>query len=852
MKRLTILSFILLCVLAVTSCEEPVVEIKVSSVTLNSESLSMTEGESFKLNATVAPDNATDKTVIWSTSDAGIANVEDGMVTAVKPGTATITAASKDGGAKVTCPVTVAAREVPVESITLSQSEATLTKGETVTLKATVKPENTTETVVWTTNNASVATVKDGVVTAVGIGAASITATAGGKNASCTVTVKESYIAVTSISLNQTSISVLEGQSFTLKATVKPDDASDKTVTWSSSDESIATVYGGKVTGVKAGTATVTATAGDKSVNCQVQVTPYIAVESVTLDYTELSLPLGASETLTATVLPDNATDRSIQWTSSDSRIVSVRNGHISAVAVGTAVITAKAGEKSASCTVTVEPIEVESITLSKTRLALNPDEYETLTVTFNPANATDKTVTWESSDISIATVSEDGTVRGISKGTATITAKAGKATATCEVQVNDDYFTITNLTNYDGIVTIKPSGVTSPSITLEYSIDKGETWVMLANFRTAQEIPLPANRTVLLSGNNQTFCSNTTNRGWWTISANVTHNVSGDLMSISGDEKELNSPYEFYKLFSGNTKLKNASSLHLTAEKLSNYCYANMFEGCTSLEKAPDLPAATLASGCCKAMFEGCKTLEKAPELNATTLAGYCYDSMFKNCTSLTAAPELPATKMAQYCYQSMFYGCTALRTAPALPATQLANCCYINMFYGCAALAEAPALPAMVMASSCYNSMFVNCTSLKEAPALPSKLLAEGCYMSMFNGCASLEKAPELPAATLKTKCYYAMFSSCFALTEAPVLSAKKLVSDCYTNMFFYCTNLNAITCLATDISTSGSTSNWTQGVALNGTFTKAAEMEDWESGQNGIPVTWTVVDYEEETEE
>lgn len=207
MKRLTILSFILLCVLAVTSCEEPVVEIKVSSLTLNSESLSMTEGESFKLNATVAPDNATDKTVIWSTSDAGIANVEDGMVTAVKPGTATITAASKDGGAKVTCPVTVAAKIIPVSSITLSQKEVSLDVGETVTLKATVKPENTTEAVVWTSNNPSVATVKDGVVTAVKTGAASITATAGDKNASCTITVKDTFIEVTSISLNETSLS---------------------------------------------------------------------------------------------------------------------------------------------------------------------------------------------------------------------------------------------------------------------------------------------------------------------------------------------------------------------------------------------------------------------------------------------------------------------------------------------------------------------------------------------------------------------------------------------------------------------------------------------------------------------
>ncbi|MBO7479523.1 MAG: Ig domain-containing protein [Bacteroidales bacterium] len=772
MKRLTILSFILLCVLAVTSCEEPVVEIKVSSLTLNSESLSMTEGESFKLNATVAPDNATDKTVIWSTSDAGIANVEDGMVTAVKPGTATITAASKDGGAKVTCPVTVAAKIIPVSSITLSQKEVSLDVGETVTLKATVKPENTTEAVVWTSNNPSVATVKDGVVTAVKTGAASITATAGDKNASCTITVKDTFIEVTSISLNETSFFLMEGDSYLLTATVKPSNATDKSVTWSSSDESLATVYGGKVTAIKAGQVTITAKAGDKTATCVFDISARIPVESITLNLSEMTLQVGDRENLLPEILPQNATDKSVKWTSSDENVATVLSGRVTAVAVGTAVITATAGEKSASCTVTVKPAP--------------------------------------------------------------------------------DYLTITNLTNYTGVVTIKASGVTVPTISLQYSTDGGRRWSSLDAIRTTQTITLPANGKLMLTGANQTFCSTTSTRGWWSISADVSHSLSGNLMSISGDETELLSKYEFFKLFCGDTKLKSAQYLHLTAEKLSEYCYANMFDGCTELETGPEIPAATLASGCFKSMFEGCKALTEAPKLPAKEVKSYCYNSMFKDCISLKTAPELPATKLANYSYEKMFYGCTALTEAPELPAKTLAMKCYDSMFYGCTALVDAPALPAVSLANAagCYNMMFYNCKGLKEAPELPAKLLSQGCYMAMFSGCTGLESAPDLPATKMEKQCYSFMFANCIALKEAPMLPAKVLVAECYKNMFNYCTRLESITSLATDITASECTAGWTNGVALNGTFTKAPEMDRWDLGQNGIPVTWTVVDYVEET--
>ena len=171
-----------------------------------------------------------------------------------------------------------------------------------------------------------------------------------------------------------------------------------------------------------------------------------------------------------------------------------------------------------------------------------------------------------------------------------------------------------------------------------------------------------------------------------------------------------------------------------------SSKCYSYMFNGCTNLTQAPELPATTLATDCYRNMFRSCTNLTQAPELPAITLAGSCYENMFQNCTSLTTAPALPAITLAGSCYSYMFFGCTNLTAAPALPATTLAGSCYKYMFYGCKSLTTAPALPATTLVRYCYENMFQNCTSLTTAPALPATTLAESCYNSMFRGCTSL----------------------------------------------------------------------------------------------------------------
>lgn len=176
-------------------------------------------------------------------------------------------------------------------------------------------------------------------------------------------------------------------------------------------------------------------------------------------------------------------------------------------------------------------------------------------------------------------------------------------------------------------------------------------------------------------------------------------------------------------------------------------------------------------------------------------------------------------------------------------LPATTLTDRCYYRMFRRCSRLTTAPELPATTLVDSCYYYMFDGCTSLTTAPELPATTLADSCYSWMFAGCSSLATAPELPATTLANYCYTLMFASCTSLTVAPVLSATTLAESCYWQMFQGCTRLNYIKCMATDISATNCTKNWVNGVASTGTFVKAASMNDWTTGREGIPEGWTI---------
>ena len=348
-------------------------DVKVSRITLSaSTGLALTKGQTQKLTATVAPANATKKEVKWSTSNKNVATVsENGLVTAVGGGDATITCTAKDGSnVKATCKVTVT---VPVLGIQLSQTSAALTVGDTLTLTKTIYPSDATnQAVTWTSSSDAVASVdSNGKITAKTAGSAVITCKSVSDNSVvgiCNVTVKAkvqtpSEIKVNKITLNKTTASVTKGKTLQLTATVTPGNATKKEVKWSTSNKNVATVStSGLVTAKAAGTATITCTAKDGSgvkATCKVTVTnPVVKVTKVTLNKTTATLAPKETLTLKATVTPTNATNKAVTWKSSNTKIATVSSsGKVTAKAAGTVTITCTAKDgsgKKATCKITV------------------------------------------------------------------------------------------------------------------------------------------------------------------------------------------------------------------------------------------------------------------------------------------------------------------------------------------------------------------------------------------------------------------------------------------------------------------------------------------------------------------
>ncbi|MDE6580561.1 MAG: Ig-like domain-containing protein, partial [Ruminiclostridium sp.] len=406
------------------------------------EPITVLVGEEKAVIITVDPADAKIDHITYTSSNEKIFTITDGKVKGVSKGTATLTVtAANEGNTKLTaeCTVTVTDNAIAATAITISETAVKLEVEETKTLTATLTPADSTDKITWISSDETIVSVDEtGKITALKVGEATITAKANETvSAQCKVTVTAKTIAVESITLDKTSAELIKGDTLELTATVKPDDATDKTVTWTSSDEKVATVdENGKVTAVGGGKATITAKAGSKSATCEVIVT--IPVTSVTLNKNELSLEKGESAELTATVEPEDATDKTVTWTSSDEKVATVdENGKVTAIAAGAATITAKAGDKSATCEVTVT-VPVTGITLDKTELSLEKGESAELTAAVEPEDATDKTITWTSSDEKVATVDENGKVTAIAAGTATITAKAGDMSATCSITVTE------------------------------------------------------------------------------------------------------------------------------------------------------------------------------------------------------------------------------------------------------------------------------------------------------------------------------------------------------------------------------------------------------------------------------
>ena len=280
-----------------------------------------------------------------------------------------------------------------------------------------------------------------------------------------------------------------------------------------------------------------------------------------------------------------------------------------------------------------------------------------------------------------------------------------------------------------------------------------GTVYISVTAGAVEQQIPTDS---ILFAGETSDFTLKATYKEWnGTVEYSTDKNTwnTWDGSEIPSANKKL------YLRGKNNTTFYNKNGVQFVLSANAG-CYGNIN---TLLDY--ENPPMAVGKNCYRSMFQGCK-LTSAPELPATTLADYCYYQMFYGCTKLVSAPALPATTLANYCYQSMFSNCKSLTSAPELPATTLTVLCYAGMFHGCTKLVSAPALPATTAVLWCYKQMFQGCTSLTTAPALPATTLSDGCYKSMFYGCTSLTTAPELPATTLAFECYKSMFYGCTGL--------------------------------------------------------------------------------------
>ena len=264
---------------------------------------------------------------------------------------------------------------------------------------------------------------------------------------------KAKNVKATSITLSQTSIvDATVGQQITLTATVLPENATDKSVTWSSSNTGVATVdAAGNVSILAEGSAVITATTNDGtnlSATCAITV-PHVTILATNIALNKTSIDnakVGDEYVIKATVFPENADDKSVTWSSTNPAVATVdSNGLVKILAEGSTVITATTNDGtnlSASCAITVPHVAVlaTSITLSQTSIAdAKVGQKITLTAIVLPEDAEDKSVTWNSSDTDVAIVDANGVVTIIGEGSAVITATTNDGTnlsATCEIKV--------------------------------------------------------------------------------------------------------------------------------------------------------------------------------------------------------------------------------------------------------------------------------------------------------------------------------------------------------------------------------------------------------------------------------
>jgi len=442
---------LLLAAVVAGACERPVAtspEASVATVVVTPPSGTVLVGGALQLAATPQDSKGTPlsgRSITWSSSATGTATVDaNGKVTGVAAGSAAITATSegKSGAASVTV------MAAPVATVTVTPPSGTVAIGATVQLAAALYDASSnplSRPVAWTSSNASVATVStSGLVTGAAVGSVTITATSEGQSGSASITVTD--VPVATVEVLPPSASIAQGG--TVQLTGTPRDANGnalggRVVTWTSSSTGVATVSAsGLVTGVGAGSATITATTEGKSGTSSITVT-FVPVASVAVTPPAPSIQVGQTVQLTAT--PRDAsgnplTGRVVTWSSSNSAVASVSSsGLVTGKAAGSATITATSEGKSGSAAVTITTTPVASVTVAPAAPTILVGGTVQLTATPKDASGnplTGRTIMWSTSSGAVASVSVSGLVTGVAAGSATVTATSEGKSGSAAVMV--------------------------------------------------------------------------------------------------------------------------------------------------------------------------------------------------------------------------------------------------------------------------------------------------------------------------------------------------------------------------------------------------------------------------------
>ena len=427
----------------------------IESIKLPSD-ISFEKTEKKKTTFSVLPIDANQECLKWSCDNSSIASIDEKTreITALKVGDATITA-TVDDGSGISASTIVHVTPLKVHAMQFAEPKITVSGIKTEKLTLTLNsPEVDNKAIKWTSSDNSIVTVEENteasypleaIVSTHKVGTAIITAEAqDGSGISATCEVEATQLQVSDIEL--ITMSAIKTIPTLLEANVLPVEANNKKLTWTSLTPNIATITeDGTITGLKMGTAQVKATTMDGSnisKTFDVLITG-LSISSITLP-SESSITKTDNQKLEYTIFPAASDNQTLKWSSNHTDIASVdeNTGVITAHKVGDAIITATAtdgSEISASTTIHVTPLKVSNIDIEK-EIKLLRTTSTTLAATITPELADDKTLSWVSEDESIATVTQEGVVRGVNVGTTNITATAmdgSGVSATCKVTVN-------------------------------------------------------------------------------------------------------------------------------------------------------------------------------------------------------------------------------------------------------------------------------------------------------------------------------------------------------------------------------------------------------------------------------